>query len=153
MHQRAIIAASLLTIMLTACGSSEPQEVVEQIVVREPGEAAPVREFVAADLVFGEEAFQRCTACHSVEAGAPSAAGPNLHGIVGKVAGSAEGFPYSEALAAADFEWDATSLDAYLADPGGFLPGSEMDVGTVTDEAQRAAIVDYLASQSAGSGE
>ena len=152
MLNRAITLASLATVMLTACGSSEPPEVVEQIVVREPGEAAPLAvepDAGASDLVaLGEESFQRCTACHSVEPGAPSAAGPNLYGIVGRVAGSTEGFPYTDALVAADFAWDTESLNAYLADPGGFVPGSEMAVGTVTDDEERAAIVAYLASLS-----
>lgn len=148
MLNRAIIAASLATIMLTACGSSEPPQVVEQIVVREPGEPGAAIAAPLTDIALGEEAFQRCTACHTVEAGAPSSAGPNLHGIVGRTAGSLEGFPYTEALAEEDFAWDAASLDAYLADPDGFVPGTDMLIGTVTDDEERAAIVGYLVSLS-----
>lgn len=148
MNRRAIFAASLPLVLLAACGSSEPRPVVEQIVVREPGDPDPDASAMAAAAIGGEEAFQRCTACHTVEPGAPSSAGPNLHGIVGKVAGSLEGFPYTDALAAADFTWDEARLDAYLADPSGEVPGTEMDVGTVTDAEERAAIVGYLASLS-----
>lgn len=164
MQRSAIIAASLLTIMLTACGSSEPPEVVEQIVVREPGEVvtAPASEAGEAgqaggaqvDLVaMGEDAFQMCGACHTIEEGAPSSAGPNLYGVIGRLAGSTDGYPYSEALAASDITWDEASLDGFLADPGGFLPGTDMLAGSVRDEERRTAIIAYLASQSASASE
>lgn len=149
MLNRAILAAILPVIMVTACGSSEQPQVVEQIVVREPGDPAPVAPDMANDLVaMGEDAFQTCTGCHTVEAGAPSSAGPNLHRVVGRMAGSLEGYSYSDALAASGVMWDEATLDLYLADPSGYIPGSEMEVGTVTDPEARGAIVAYLASLS-----
>ena len=163
MRKPAISVAATLTIMLTACGSSEPPEVVEQIVVREPGEvieAAPdaadgaeageaTLDLVAA----GEDAFQMCAACHVIEEGAPSSAGPNLHGVVGRVAGSMENYPYSDALATSQITWDEASLDSYLADPGGYIPGTDMLAGSVRDEESRRAIIAYLAANSSSSGE
>ena len=147
MRNNALLAACLLTRMAGACGSSEQPEVIEQIIVREPGDPAPAPAAAAGDLVaMGEDAFQVCTGCHSVEAGAPSGAGPNLHGVVGRVAGSLEGFPYSEALAASGLTWDEATLDRYLADPTGYVPGTDMAVGTVTDPEARAAIIAYLAA-------
>ena len=154
MRKSAFLVAGLLTVMLAACGSSEePPEVVEQIVVREPGapvQAAPSGEAATTDLVaMGEDAFQMCTGCHAFEAGAPSAAGPNLYGVVGRVAGSLDDFPYSDALAASELTWDADSLDAYLADPAGFIPGTDMIAGTVTAGEARSAIIAYLATADA----
>lgn len=149
MRNNALLAACLLTVMVTACGSSEQPEVVEQIVVREPGDPTPAPADLTGDVVaMGEDAFQVCTGCHTVEAGAPSAAGPNLHGVVGRVAGSLENFPYSEALAASQVTWDEATLDRYLADPAGYIPGTDMQVGTVTDPEARAALIAYLASVS-----
>ena len=87
-----------------------------------------------------------CTGCHSDEAGAPSAAGPNLYGVVGRQAGAIDDYPYSEALAASQVTWDAASLDSFLADPGGFVPGTDMVAGTVTDAEARKAIIAYLSS-------
>lgn len=152
MHNRAILAACLLTVMVTACGSTEQPEVIEQIVVRERG-ADPVAVSAggaAMDLVaLGEDAFQMCNGCHVVEAGARSSAGPNLHGVMGRTIGGLDGYEYSNALAASEIAWDETSLDQYLADPAGYLPGTDMLAGAVRDADTRAAIIAYLASTSA----
>jgi len=152
MQNKAILTAVMLTVGVTACGSSEPAQVVEQIVVRERGAPAPVAPVPAAgdtalDLVaMGQDAFQRCNGCHVVEAGAASTAGPNLHGVVGRAAGGLDGYPYTDALAAADMTWDEASLDLYLADPTGVVPGTDMLAGTVSDGESRAAIIAYLTS-------
>lgn len=74
--------------------------------------------------------------------------GPNLYGIAGRQAGSLSGYPYSDALAGSDVTWDAASLDAFLADPSGFIPRSEMQRGRVNDPELRAAIVAYLVAAS-----
>jgi cytochrome c len=153
MHRSAIIAASLLTVMVTACGSAEEPEVVEQIIVREPGEPEVAATPTGADgeinpVALGKDAFQMCAGCHVNEAGAPSTAGPNLYGVMGRVAGGVEGYPYSDALLASDITWDEASMDGYLADPAGFLPGTDMLAGAVPDPDTRSAIIAYLASTS-----
>ena len=150
MRNQAIIAAGLLTVMVTACGSAEQPEVIEQIVVREPGEAppAPSAPGGGVDMVaLGEDAFQMCNGCHVIEAGAPSSAGPNLYGVVGRTAGKLEGYPYSDALAESGINWDYNTLDRYLADPAGYVPGTDMLAGAVPDEDTRTAIIAYLASK------
>ena len=159
MRNRAMGSVCLLTVMATACGSAEQPEVVEQIVVREPGAAAPAPaaapveaqdapEVGAVDLVaLGEDAFQVCTGCHMVDASGRSAAGPNLYGVIGRKAGSLEGYDYSDAFAASDITWDETSLDGFLADPQTYLPGNEMLAGAVPDDETRAAVIAYLATQ------
>ena len=92
----------------------------------------------------GADAFHRCDGCHAIEAGAPSGSGPNLFGIVGREAGSLEDYPFSDALVASGVTWDAASLDAFLADPTGYIPGSEMERGVVREAEMRAAIIAYL---------
>ncbi len=158
MRNRALMAAGLLTATLAACGSSEPERVVEQIVVREPGEPAASAVVEPAALeepsdkvdlaALGEEAFQACTGCHNADPGGPSMAGPNLYGVVGRKAGAAADYPYSEALASSDIVWDYASLDRFLANPAGYVEGTSMVAGAVRNGEQRAAIVAYLASTS-----
>jgi cytochrome c len=93
----------------------------------------------------GDQIFkQRCQACHTVKPGAAGMLGPNLSGVVGRKAGATE-FRYSLALKAANIKWDATSLDRFLNAPTKLVPGTRMVV-SVSDAAQRKAIVDYLAT-------
>lgn len=158
MRNNALLAAGLLTLALAACGSSEPEPVVEQIIVREPG--APAAQAVATDaqatgaldkIALGEEAFQLCTGCHNADEGGPHQAGPNLHGIFGTQAGSKEGYPYSEALATSQITWDYAMLDRFLSNPAAYVEGTSMVAGAVRNGEERAAIVAYLASTSEGS--
>ncbi|MBD2841078.1 c-type cytochrome [Erythrobacter rubeus] len=139
----------MLAFTVSACGGSEEQAVVEQIVVREPGDPAPIPSVPAdaPDLVAaGKSAFAMCSACHVAEAGEPSLAGPNLHGVVGRQAGVLGDFAYSEALATSQITWDEAQLDRFLADPAGTLPGTIMVAGAVGDAERRAAIIAYLTS-------
>ncbi|TRD11970.1 c-type cytochrome [Erythrobacter insulae] len=148
MRNQALLGAGLLTIMLAACGGSAEQPVVEQIVVREPGDAAPAVAAPVDIVAAGEAAFAMCTGCHVAEAGEASMAGPNLYGVVGRGAGSLDDFAYSEALANSGITWDAAQLDRYLADPTGLVPGTIMVAGAVDDADRRAAIIAYLESLS-----
>ncbi len=117
---------------------------------RAPNPSAP-RRAPALDPAWvqrGEEAYFRCKGCHSIAKGAPSSAGPNLYAVIGRRAGRYPGYPFSDALAQSGVVWDAQSLDAFLADPSGYIPGSEMRRGAVREAETRAAIIAYLAAQS-----
>lgn len=143
----------LAALALTACGSSE-QPPVEQIVVREPGETAaggdaPEDTNASGDLVeAGKAAFAACASCHVVRPGAASGFGPNLYGVVGRAAGSLDGFDYSEALANSEITWTTEELDAFLANPVAKVPGTTMVAGSVSDAERRAALIAYLATLS-----
>lgn len=146
--------AMTATIALSACGSESP-EPTEQIVVREPGAAATPVEATgpvgtdAADLVAaGKSAFAACVACHSVTPDGVSSIGPNLHGVVGRAAGSLAGFDYSDAMAGSGLTWDKGELDEFLANPSAKVPGTGMAAGAVTDANDRAAIIAYLTTLS-----
>lgn len=144
-HRFAFLAISALA--LAACGS-EAEAPVEQIVVRQPGQAASAAPSAAAtDLAAaGKAAFAVCATCHAVEPGKASGIGPNLHGVVGRKAGALADFSYSAALKQAGITWTEAELDAFIANPSGKVPGTSMAAGAVSDAERRRAIVAYLAS-------
>jgi cytochrome c len=95
----------------------------------------------------GARAFQRCYACHSVVPGETGTPGPNLHGVLGRRAGTRPGFRYSPALVEAGARglvWTREALDAFLADPERLVPGTEMAGPGLPDAALRRDVIDYL---------
>ncbi len=86
---------------------------------------------------------QQCATCHTINPADAVRQGPSLSGIVGRPAGKADGFRYSAGFTDANFVWDDTRLDAYLADPQAIVPGSIMAYRQPRAET-RAAIIAYL---------
>lgn len=101
------------------------------------------------DAARGEQAFQRCYACHSTSSDDTAAVqGPSLFQVVGRPAAAIAGFDYSDAMrekAAAGLIWDAATLDRYLADPEAVVPGTRMSVPPMRDRQERADLIAYLA--------
>jgi cytochrome c len=98
----------------------------------------------AADTVAGKAIFNRCKICHTLEAGAGNRVGPNLHGVIGRKAGTADGFAYSEAMKSSGITWDQDTIAKYLQDPKGFVPGNKMAFPGIADPAQLADLLAYL---------
>jgi cytochrome c len=93
----------------------------------------------------GQQVFeQRCAMCHSVQPAAGKM-GPPLAGVVGRKAGTAGGYAYSNALKASNITWNAATLDPFLKAPGKTVPGTKMMLGAA-DAEQRAAVIQYLGS-------
>ena len=101
-------------------------------------------EYQKADTELGSRLILHCRACHSFEPGGPSISGPNLHGIFGRPAGDVDGYPYSPALAEAEFIWTPEALDAWLAQPWAFLPGNRMAYPGLSDKDARDAVIAEL---------
>ena len=98
---------------------------------------------VAADVEAGKTAFKKCALCHTTEAG-KNKIGPSLFGIVGRKSATLENFNYSEAMKKFDHTWDEGSLDEYLADPRGTVPGTKMIFPGIKDKAERDDVIAYL---------
>lgn len=90
--------------------------------------AAPA--FAEGDAAKGEKAFNKCKSCHAIVTDTGETiikggkTGPNLWGVVGRTAGTYEGFRYGKDLVAAGeggLAWDLASFTAYTQDPRGFL--------------------------------
>lgn len=88
----------------------------------------------------GERAFQKCYACHSLEARDPNLQGPSLKGVVGRKVGGEPGFRYSPAMrayAAREPIWTREALDAFIADPRSLVPDNAMGFFGLRDPAER----------------
>lgn len=90
--------------------------------------AAPA--LAAGDAEKGAKEFNKCKSCHSIVAADGTAivkggkTGPNLFGIVGRKAGSEEGFKYGAGLVElgeTGLVWDEALIAAYVADPTAFV--------------------------------
>jgi cytochrome c len=92
----------------------------------------------------GERLAQICKACHSFGKGQPHMIGPALHGFFGAQVGSQSGFEYSAVMRNADFVWTPAAVDAWLAQPGRFLPGNRMMYAGLLDEQDRNDLIAYL---------
>jgi cytochrome c len=98
----------------------------------------------AADVAAGQAAFARCKICHSVQAGAPSPVGPNLHGVFGRKAGALEGYSYSEAMKNSGIVWDDDKIRQYLSKPRELVPGNKMAFPGIKDENEISNLLAYL---------
>jgi cytochrome c len=107
-------------------------------------EAALPAPYNTADLANGEAKFAFCTACHSIAPGGPNMTGPNLHGVVGRKAGTAPDFNYSDAVKGAGFTWDAARLQTWLSGPAAMLPGTKMTFPGLHDPKDRTDVIAYL---------
>ena len=89
-----------------------------------------------------------CGTCHSVEPGAAPRQGPNLNGVIGRKAGTLDGFKYSDALKSADWVWDEANLDKWIENAQAMRPGVVMPYRQA-DPAKRAKVIEFLKSLSA----
>lgn len=104
----------------------------------------------AANLKRGQLLFLACKGCHDLEAGAAHKVGPNLHGIVGRRAGSSEGFRYSEALVQSGIVWTPGTLDTFLRQPGAMVRGNGMAFAGIANDADRASLIAWMLANGAG---
>jgi len=103
-----------------------------------------VSAFAAENAERGAKAFQACVACHSLEPGRHFT-GPSLANVLGRKAGTVPGFQrYSDALQRSGIVWDDKTLDAWIRDPVGLIPGNVMTFAGLKDEKVRRDLISYL---------
>jgi cytochrome c len=106
----------------------------------------PRRFQVSANADAGELQFARkCSVCHTLTQDGGNRAGPSLHGIFGRRAGTLDGYTYSDALKGSSLVWNEKTI-ARLFDEGPDVvtPGSKMPVQRIKTLADRNALVAYL---------
>lgn len=98
----------------------------------------------AQDAGHGKSVFKACAACHATDHA--NRVGPGLQGIVGRKAGTAPGFRYSNAMKDSSIVWDDKWLDAYLESPQKAVPGNKMPYAGLKNATDRADLIGYLAT-------
>ncbi len=132
----ALLGAAVLS--LGACGKAEEQG---------PADTAASSATVAAVAISGEALYAKCAACHDIKKGGANGIGPALHGIVGRGIGVVAAYSYSTALKSKGGVWDAAALDAYIAAPAKYAPGTKMAYAGLNKAEERAALIEYLSAQ------
>lgn len=109
------------------------------------------------DAAAGKKVFKKCAACHAVGEGARNKVGPALNGLIGRTAGTADGYKYSKAMIEAGsggLIWNAETLGGYLRDPKGFMKGNKMSFPGLKKDGDVEDITAYLSTfSSTSSGE
>lgn len=126
---RALIASLLLSVAVAVPASAEVT-------------AAGQKAMVAAGKIMFD---QRCHVCHS-ENPETASYGPTLKGIIGRQAGSVEGFEYSDALTNSGIVWTEESLRAWIANNTAMMPGTRMRHVGIDDKAEQDFLIAYLRS-------
>ena len=85
------------------------------------------------------------TRCHSFVKN-DNRLGPTLYGVVGRKAGTQEGYGYTDSLKSSGVTWDEATLDKWIADPDAAIPGNGMSppYSGLADADIRKKIVAYL---------
>lgn len=87
--------------------------------------AAPLAQ-AAGNPTEGRAVFENlCADCHTVTPG-KNKRGPSLAGIIGRAAGTAKNYHYSEAVARSGITWTPDRLARYISAPKTDLPGTKM---------------------------
>ncbi len=92
----------------------------------------------------GAKIFRRCQACHTVEEG-KNRVGPSLHNIMGREAGTLEGFArFSTAMKDSGIVWNDETLHGYLENPREYIPGNSMAFPGLRKEEDRDDVIAFL---------
>jgi cytochrome c len=102
----------------------------------------------AGDVEKGKAVFKRCQVCH-VHDTKTNKVGPHLGDVVGRKAGSVEGFHYSDAMKKKGDEgltWTEENIATYLKDPKAFVPGNKMVFVGLKKDDEIADVIAFLKS-------
>jgi len=126
-----------------------PEELAAAEETTEQADAVAASDLNPELVAAGERAYRQCSACHQVGEDATNKVGPHLNGVLGRTAGSVEGFRYSNVMAEAGEEglvWTPETLHDFLSKPRDYLKGTRMSFAGFRDEDDIAAVTAYLST-------
>nr|WP_041778233.1 cytochrome c family protein [Beijerinckia indica] len=101
----------------------------------------------AGDPEAGEKIFTtKCKVCHQIGPGAKNFVGPELNGLIGRKAGTSEGYTYSDAMKNSGLTWDEATFKDYIKNPKAKLPGIKMIFAGLPKESDQDNLTAYLAT-------
>lgn len=110
-----------------------------------PGAALLVLATLAAGPVpaadTGRDLYRRCEACHTLDR---HRTGPRHCGLIGRPAGKAEGFRFSDAMRTSGLVWTPEALDRFLAAPTRLVPGTTMTYFGIPSREERRELIRFL---------
>ncbi len=94
----------------------------------------------------GEKQFARkCSVCHTLKADGKKRAGPSLHKVFGREAGTLNGYVYSEALIKSKIIWNVESINKLFEEgPDKVTPGTKMPIQKMKNKKDRLDLVLFL---------
>jgi len=118
--------------------------------VGEIGGASGNDEIGALANMRGAEVFKACGVCHTLRPDGEGRAGPTLHGLFGRRAGTVPGYNYSEAFRKLDLVWtEETVAKLFEVGPQAYTPGTKMPEQTVGNAQERQALIEFLRAATA----
>lgn len=98
----------------------------------------------AQDVGAGEKSWNKCRACHQIGEGAKNLVGPVMNGLMGRMAGTVEGYTYSAANKGSGITWDEPTFAEYIKDPKAKVPGTKMIFAGVKNEQEIKDLTAFL---------
>lgn len=94
----------------------------------------------------GERQFKRkCSICHTVTEGSARRAGPSLHDLFGRRAGTVPDYTYSNTLSGSEIVWSPETINALFDEgPDHYIPGTKMPMQRIVKQGDRDDLIEYL---------
>jgi cytochrome c len=99
---------------------------------------------LAQETAAGEKSFLKCRACHQVGETAKNGVGPALNGLIGRKAGTVQGYNYSDANKNSGLTWDDATFKDYIKNPKAKIPGTKMIFAGISNDKEIEDLVAYL---------
>jgi len=98
---------------------------------------------MAGEPTKGKKVFNKCKACHHINK-KKNKLGPHLVDVMGRAAGSINGYKYSKVMKTSGIIWDQKTLDGFLKKPKKFLKGTKMAFVGLRKKKDRDNVIAYL---------